>query len=279
MSSNKKEIKINPELFNIFGKKKKERTKRTKPINIKPMTIKRDLIKRIRERKNLANNSNDSLKNSIKLFKEVSEETKNSIPQQKEVRINTNVNMQSENMQSENMQSVNMQSENMQSENMQSENMQSENMQEQYEVIQPVSMNTIDPPPYSNLKNSIKPTYREWKSTTQKRPHPVVLVDSIKEKKPTNRKVKHYTKLGKRNKTISILIKDRETRKKIDNELNLLKKEEISKIKEYLRERGLIKIGSHAPEHILRETYENAFLAGDIKNTSKDTLIHNYMNT
>jgi len=264
MSSNKKEIKINPELFNIFGKKKKERTKRTKPINIKPMTIKRDLIKRIRERKNLANNSNDSLKNSIKLFKEVSEETKNSIPQQKEVRINTNVNMQSENMQSENMQS---------------ENMQSENMQEQYEVIQPVSMNTIDPPPYSNLKNSIKPTYREWKSTTQKRPHPVVLVDSIKEKKPTNRKVKHYTKLGKRNKTISILIKDRETRKKIDNELNLLKKEEISKIKEYLRERGLIKIGSHAPEHILRETYENAFLAGDIKNTSKDTLIHNYMNT
>ena len=259
MSSNKKEIKINPELFNIFGKKKKEKTKRTKPINIKPMTIKRDLIKRIRERKNLANNSNDSLKNSIKLFKEVSEETKNSIPQQKEVRINTNVNMQSENMQSENMQS--------------------ENMQEQYEVIQPVSMNTIDPPPYSNLKNSIKPTYREWKSTTQKRPHPVVLVDSIKEKKPTNRKVKHYTKLGKRNKTISILIKDRETRKKIDNELNLLKKEEISKIKEYLRERGLIKIGSHAPEHILRETYENAFLAGDIKNTSKDTLIHNYMNT
>ena len=274
MSSNKKEIKINPELFNISGKKKKEKTKRTKPINIKPMTIKRDLIKRIRERKNLANNSNDSLKNSIKLFKEVSEEKKNSIPQQKEVRINTNENMQSENMQSENMQSVNMQSE-----NMQSENMQSENMQEQYEVIQPVSMNTIDPPPYSNLKNSIKPTYREWKSTTQKRPHPVVLVDSIKEKKPTNRKVKHYTKLGKRNKTISILIKDRETRKKIDNELNLLKKEEISKIKEYLRERGLIKIGSHAPEHILRETYENAFLAGDIKNTSKDTLIHNYMNT
>ena len=294
MSSNKKEIKINPELFNISGKKKKEKTKRTKPINIKPMTIKRDLIKRIRERKNLANNSNDSLKNSIKLFKEVSEEKKNSIPQQKEVRINTNENMQSVNMQSENMQSVNMQSENMQSVNMQSENMQSENMQsenmqsvnmqsenmqEQYEVIQPVSMNTIDPPPYSNLKNSIKPTYREWKSTTQKRPHPVVLVDSIKEKKPTNRKVKHYTKLGKRNKTISILIKDRETRKKIDNELNLLKKEEISKIKEYLRERGLIKIGSHAPEHIVRETYENAFLAGDIKNTSKDTLIHNYMNT
>lgn len=274
MSSNKKEIKINPELFNISGKKK-EKTKRTKPINVKPMTIKRDLIKRIRERKNLANNSNESLKNSINLFKEVSEEKKNSIPQQKEVRINT----QSENAQSENTQFGNMQSGNMQSENMQSENMQSINKNEQYEVIQPVSMNTIDPPPYSNLKNSIKPTYREWKSTTQKRPHPVVLVDSIKEKKPTNRKVKHYTKLGKRNKTISILVKDRETRKKIDNELNLLKKEEISKIKEYLRERGLIKIGSHAPEHILRETYENAFLAGDIKNTSKDTLIHNYMNS
>ena len=280
MSSNKKEIKINPELFNISGKKKKEKTKRTKPINVKPMTIKRDLIKRIRERKNLANNSNESLKNSINLFKEVSEEKKNSVPQQKEVRINTqSENAQSENTQFGNMQSGNMQSENMQSENMQSENMQSINKNEQYEVIQPASMNTIDPPPYSNLKNSIKPTYREWKSTTQKKPHPVVLVDSIKEKKPTNRKVKHYTKLGKRNKTISILVKDRETRKKIDNELNLLKKEEISKIKEYLRERGLIKIGSHAPEHILRETYENAFLAGDIKNTSKDTLIHNYMNS
>ena len=70
MTTNKKEIKINPALFKISSSKK-DKTKKAKPVNFKPMSIKRDLIKRIRERKNLANNNEDSFKTSMNLFKEI----------------------------------------------------------------------------------------------------------------------------------------------------------------------------------------------------------------
>tara|TARA_A100001011_G_scaffold374689_1_gene435436 strand:+ start:309 stop:1028 length:720 start_codon:yes stop_codon:yes gene_type:complete len=239
MTTNKKEIKINPALFNLSSSKKKNKTLKAKPINIKPMSIKRDLIKRIRERKNLANTNEESFKSSVDLFKEINDkkEDKNEFTKPK-IELKNNDNIESFNSK------------------------------------------LLPDPPYSNIKNGDKPTYREWKNTTQKRPHPLVLTEPMKEKRIGGKKQsKHYTKLGKKNKTISVLIKDRATRKTIDQEVNLLKKHEISKIKEYLRDRGLIKIGSHAPESVLRETYENAFLTGDVINTSKENLIHNYMNS
>ena len=240
MTTNKKEIKINPALFNLSSSKKKNKTLKAKPINIKPMSIKRDLIKRIRERKNLANSNDESFKSSVDLFKEINEEKEQFSKPKIELQI------------SENNDSFN--------------------------------SNLLPDPPYSNIKNGDKPTYREWKNTTQKRPHPLVLTEPMKERKVSGKDggkkmSKHYTKLGKKNKTISVLIKDRATRKTIDQEVNLLKKHEISKIKEYLRDRGLIKIGSHAPESVLRETYENAFLTGDVINTSKENLLHNYINS
>tara|TARA_B100000035_G_C21036704_1_gene571443 strand:- start:2340 stop:3074 length:735 start_codon:yes stop_codon:yes gene_type:complete len=244
MTTNKKEIKINPALFNLSSSKKKNKTQKAKPINIKPMSIKRDLIKRIRERKNLANSNDESFKSSVDLFKEINEkkQEKDDLFSKPKIELKTNEN------------------------------------------IETFNSKLLPDPPYSNIKNGDKPTYREWKNTTQKRPLPLVLTEPMKERKITGKGggkklSKHYTKLGKKNKTISVLIKDRATRKTIDQEVNLLKKHEISKIKEYLRDRGLIKIGSHAPESVLRETYENAFLTGDVINTSKENLIHNYMNS
>ena len=243
MATNKKEIKINPALFNLSSSKKKNKTLKAKPMNIKPMSIKRDLIKRIRERKNLANSNEESFKSSVDLFKEINDEKEKKDDFLKpKIELETNENIDSFNSK------------------------------------------LLPDPPYSNIKNGDKPTYREWKNTTQKRPLPLVLTEPMKEKRTLGKgggkkMAKHYTKLGKKNKTISVLIKDRATRKTIDQEVNLLKKHEISKIKEYLRDHGLIKIGSHAPESILRETYENAFLTGDVINTSKENLIHNYMNS
>jgi hypothetical protein len=84
--------------------------------------------------------------------------------------------------------------------------------------------------------------------------------------------------LGKKNGKVSVLIKNRKTRRKIKNETLKLKKKSLEEIKQYLRIHNLIKIGTDAPEDVLRETFENAFLSGNIYNKNSENLIHNYIN-
>ena len=52
----------------------------------------------------------------------------------------------------------------------------------------------------------------------------------------------------------------------------------LEEIKQYLRIHNLIKIGTDAPEDVLRQTFENAFLSGDIHNKNSENLLHNYIN-
>ena len=87
-------------------------------------------------------------------------------------------------------------------------------------------------------------------------------------------------KLGKdkTKKAISILIKNSNTRKKINSECEKLKKKSIIDVKNYLRKRNLLKAGSDAPPDVLRSMYENAVLTGDVKNESTETLLHNFLN-
>jgi len=72
------------------------------------------------------------------------------------------------------------------------------------------------------------------------------------------------------------LVKSKQTRKKVKNEVNILKKKSIQEVKDYLRKHNLTKIGSNAPDYILRSTYENAYLSGDITNKNPDILLHNW---
>ena len=110
-------------------------------------------------------------------------------------------------------------------------------------------------------------------------------LERIKNKHKKNKKRKHkiYTKrlrrkitLGKKDRKVGVLIKNNKTRKKIKDEHKILKKKEIGEIKDYLKKHNLIKIGTSAPENILRELYENAYLAGDIQNKNKQILLHNW---
>lgn len=169
-------------------------------------------------------------------------------------------------------------------------------------------------PPYSTLKNGSKPTYREWiknktlnNTTLKKEVNNEIKIHDKDDKHginiPTERSVKlqelkkeykkksslprNYIikqiktikyKLGKKDGKVSVLIKNNETRKKIKKECGILKQTSIKDIKDYLRKQNLLKIGSIAPNDVLRKMYEQSILSGEINNKNGDTLIHNFFN-
>ena len=175
------------------------------------------------------------------------------------------------------------------------------------------------PPPYSCLKNSSKPTYRQWNKTLRKsndiknniqieyKPNELtkpsqrsILLENYKKENSllnTNSKenldddkdsvfikkkiiTKTYKrKLGKIGKTISVLIKNKNTRRNIQIEKAKLALTSIPEIKEFLKKRNLIKTGSFCPNDVLRCMYEQCILTGDIDNKNSENLIHNFVNS
>lgn len=77
--------------------------------------------------------------------------------------------------------------------------------------------------------------------------------------------------------SVGVLLKDRSTRKIIISAQRELKKKPINDVKSYLRHHNLIKIGSNAPNDVIRKLYESAMLAGEITNSNSETLLHNLM--
>ena len=112
----------------------------------------------------------------------------------------------------------------------------------------------------------------------------IILKD--REEKKEQEKIKTYLKktvkrkftLGKCDKLrrVSVLINDRQTRKNIINTQKELKKIPITDVKKYLRQHGMIKVGSTCPSDILRKTFETSMLTGEVTNTNKEMLLHNF---
>jgi hypothetical protein len=124
-----------------------------------------------------------------------------------------------------------------------------EPIQEKQEILLPETT-------YSNLKNGSKPTFRQLKGP---------------------KTIKQFTSFGKKNDTVRVLIKKEEDYTAVEKDIEKLKKHPMTKIRNYLRTRKLYKIGSTAPDEILRDIYINANLTGEVENKSSDTLIHNYL--
>ena len=113
------------------------------------------------------------------------------------------------------------------------------------------------------------------------------MIENMLEERKENREKKQYTKktikrrftLGKSDKLrrVSVLIKDRQTRKNVIDTQKELKKTNINDIRKYLRQHGILKAGSTCPTDILRKTFESAVLTGEVTNTNKDTLLHNFL--
>ena len=102
--------------------------------------------------------------------------------------------------------------------------------------------------------------------------------ENIGTKKITKKTIKRKYTLGKSRikKAVGVLIKDRKTRKQIISAQKDLKKKSINDIKNYLRDHNLIKIGSNAPNDVIRKLYESSMLSGEITNSNSEILLHNF---
>ena len=56
-----------------------------------------------------------------------------------------------------------------------------------------------------------------------------------------------------------------------------MRKKPTNEIKNYLRDHNLIKIGSGAPNNIIRQLYESSMMSGEITNLNNETMMDNFL--
>jgi len=123
----------------------------------------------------------------------------------------------------------------------------------------------------------------------------ISIVKQLLEKKENERKAKYVNlvnkkhkkiarrtfKIGKskKNNTISVLVSNRTIRNNIANKKHQLGQMPINDVKRFLIRKGFIKVGTVAPNDVLRKMYESALLmCGEIENHNPDNLLYNYLN-
>lgn len=85
-------------------------------------------------------------------------------------------------------------------------------------------------------------------------------------------KSKHYPR-------VSVLVSNRTLRKQISSRCQELKQVPLDEVKKTLIKKGFIKVGSTAPNDVLRKMYESiSLICGDIQNHNPDNLVYNYFN-
>jgi hypothetical protein len=78
---------------------------------------------------------------------------------------------------------------------------------------------------------------------------------------------------------VSVLVANKTIRANTQLKTQHLKQIPMTEVRNYLLKNGFIKIGTNAPNDVLREMYESAqLMCGEIKNHNPDNLLYNYFN-
>ena len=96
--------------------------------------------------------------------------------------------------------------------------------------------------------------------------------------KTINKTMRYTIGKSKMKQRVGVLLKDRGTRKNVLGAQKELKRKSMKDIKTYLKDHNLIKVGSNAPNDVLRQLFESAMMSGDIMNKNKETMLTNFMN-
>jgi hypothetical protein len=103
----------------------------------------------------------------------------------------------------------------------------------------------------------------------------------MNKKQRQKRTIRRTYKIGKSKvlPKISVLVSNRTIRNNISTKTQLLKQVPIQDVKKFLIKRGFIKVGSIAPNDVLRKMYETASLiCGDVQNHNPENLLYNFVN-
>jgi len=160
-------------------------------------------------------------------------------------------------------------------------------------------------PTYGCLKGGKLPTYRQY--THKQNPSKTPLIDQwkinqkeLREKYKNDRKENASAKPEKkvirnlkrrklykrtyhigRHKVqprVGVLISNRTVRNKIATDCQMLKQTPIQDVKKFLLKKGFIKIGTSAPNEVLRKMYESvSMICGEIQNHNSENFLYNYL--
>ena len=168
--------------------------------------------------------------------------------------------------------------------------------------IKPVLKQT---PTYGCLKGGNLPTYRQYTQKQNPTKTPVIdqwkasqkelrekFKNDQKDNTPPNPKKKILRNLKRRkiykrtycvgrdkiHPRIGVLISNRTVRNKISTDCQLLKQTPIQDVKKFLLKKGFIKVGTSAPNEVLRKMYESvSMICGEIQNHNSENFLYNYL--
>ena len=113
---------------------------------------------------------------------------------------------------------------------------------------------------------------------TEKTKHKSKVIPVDKHKRRFLRRTYHVGKDKYRPK-VGVLLPNKTIRKRVTTNSYLLKQTPIEEIRKFLLKKGFIKVGSSAPNDVLRKMYESIqMIDGEINNHNSENLLHNFFN-